>query len=232
MKVNTSSGIKAWSDTEKPRERLQTHDRRSLNDVELIAILLRSGYKNETAIDVSRQILAYYDHDLSRLGRADIQELSTFKGVGLAKAAAVIAALELGRRRKALEMPARPQITCSKDAYQILRPDLTDLTHEEFWVLLLDRAHRVLLKYAVSRGGKAMTCVDPGEVFKTALLRNAAAFIVAHNHPSGNLTASSADKAITQRLVQGGTLLGIPLLDHLIITDHRFLSMADEGLLV
>jgi len=231
MKNSKKSGIKAWADVDRPRERLLLQGRRTLTDAELIAILLGSGYKSGTAVDVGRQILHHYDHDLAKLGKAGMKELSLFKGVGTAKAATIIAALELGRRRKEQERPQHPRIVSSKDAYAILHPEMSDLAHEEFWVLLLNRAHRVMAKHVVSRGGQAMTYVDPKEVFKQALIQNAAALIVGHNHPSGNLSVSNADMMLTKRLLHTGKLLGMPLLDHLIITDHHFLSFADEGLL-
>ncbi|MEJ5994364.1 DNA repair protein RadC [Pedobacter sp. Du54] len=223
-------GIKTWADADRPREKLILQGRRALTDAELIAILIGSGNKAETAVDLSKRILTYYENDLARVAKLGIKELSKFKGIGMAKALGIIAALELGRRRKENESDkALPKIISSVDAFTIFRAELADLEHEEFWILLLNRANRVMAKQRISTGGQAMTIVDPKVVFKIALEQNAAAIILGHNHPSGNLSASKSDIHITKKLVEGGKLLELPVFDHIILADNTFISMADLG---
>lgn len=224
-------GIKAWAEADRPREKLLLQGRRQLTDAELIAILIGSGSKNETAVDLSKRILSSCQHDLNQLSKLGVKELSKFKGIGEAKAIAIVAALELGRRRKATELRQPDKITSSKDAYQIISADLSDLPHEEFWLLLLNRANFVIAKHFVSKGGQSGTVVDPKMVFKTALEHGANGIILAHNHPSGSLKPSSADISITKRLVEVGKILEIAVFDHLIIGENDFLSLADEGLM-
>ena len=225
-------GIKTWADADRPREKLILQGRRALTDAELIAILISSGNKNETAVDLSKRILNYYQNDLGKLAKLGIKELSKFKGIGIAKAMGIVAALELGRRRKDKESEkVLPKITSSIDAYVIFRSELADLEHEELWVLLLNKAHRVMVKQHISTGGQGITVVDPKVIFKIALEQNAASIILGHNHPSGSLTASVSDIRITKKLIEAGKLLELPILDHLILTDQHFISMADEGLI-
>lgn len=224
-------GIKAWAEADRPREKLLLQGRRQLTDAELIAILIGSGNRNETAVDLSKRMLNHYQNDLAKLAKLSVKELSKFKGIGEAKAISIIAALELGRRRKETIEEGPVKITCAKDAYLVIKPELEDLQHEEFWILLLNRANFVIGKHFISKGGQSGTVADPKVIFKTALENNAAYIILAHNHPSGNLKASSADINLTKKLVQAGLMLEIPIYDHLIITDHTYLSMADEGLM-
>ncbi len=225
-------GVKTWAEADRPREKLILKGRRALTDAELIAILIGSGNTDETVVDLSKRILSYYQNNLAKLAKIGIKELSKFKGIGVVKAVSIIAALELGRRRNELENDKLlVKIISSKDAYSVFRPELTDLNHEEFWILLLDRSHQVIAKHHISKGGQAMTIVDPKVIFKVALEQNAAAIILGHNHPSGNLKASYSDIKITKRLVSAGKLLELPVLDHLILTDEYFVSMADEGLM-
>ncbi|TKC05596.1 DNA repair protein RadC [Pedobacter polaris] len=223
--------IKAWAEADRPREKLLLQGRRQLTDAELIAILIGSGNRIETAVDLSKRILGFYQNDLTKVAKLSVKELSKFKGIGEAKALAIVAALELGRRRKETEMQRRQKIDSSRDAYLILKAEFEDLPHEEFWVLLLNRANFVMSKQFISKGGQSGTVVDPKIIFKIAIENNAASIVLAHNHPSGNLKASSADISITKKLVQSGLLLEIPIYDHLIITDHSYLSLADEGLM-
>ncbi|MFD0939499.1 RadC family protein [Pedobacter boryungensis] len=224
-------GIKAWAEADRPREKLLLQGRRQLTDAELIAILIGSGSRTETAVDLSKRILSFYQNDLAKLAKLSVKELSKFKGIGEAKAIAIVAALELGRRRKETEENGQVKITSSKDAYFILKQQLTDLPHEEFWILLLSRANFVIGKHFISKGGQAGTVVDPKIIFKVAIEHNASSIVLAHNHPSGNLTASGADIKITKQLIEAGKTLEITVYDHLIISDHSFLSMADEGLI-
>lgn len=231
-KSNQNSGIKAWSSADRPREKLRQQGRRTLSDAELLAIIISSGNKLETAVDISKKILGFCSHDLSRLAKMSVKELSAFRGIGEAKAAFIVAALELGRRRKYHESGQAPtHIRTAKAAYEIFRTQLIDLNHEEFWMLLLNNAHRMIACTQVSSGGRSMTIVDPKIVFKIALEHHATAIIVAHNHPSGNLSASQQDISLTKKLVYAGKLLELPVLDHLIVSESGYLSMADEGLL-
>lgn len=225
-------GIKAWALADRPREKMLLQGRRQLTDAELIAILIGSGNSTETAVDLSKRILAVYQNDLARLAKLTITELSKFKGIGEAKAIAIVAALELGRRRKDEEaQKIQARIISSRDAYLILRQEMADLPHEEFWVLLLNHAKRVIAKQHISKGGQAATVVDPKIIFKLALEQNAAAVIMAHNHPSGSLYPSDYDINLTRKLVDAGKMLDLPVIDHLIITDLSFFSFADQGLL-
>lgn len=224
-------GIKLWAEEDRPREKLLLHGRRHLTDAELIAILIGSGNRNETAVDLSKRILAHTQNNLDALGKATVSELSQFKGIGSAKAISIVAALELGRRRKERPVSAVLKITGAKDAFDILSPIMSDLNHEEFWILILNRANFVKGKLMISKGGQSGTVVDSKIIFKIALENNAASIILAHNHPSGNTKPSAEDIKVTKRLVEAGKMMDMPILDHLIITDKLFFSFADEGLL-
>lgn len=224
-------GIKAWAEADRPREKLLLHGRRQLTDAELIAILIGSGNKNETAVDLSKRILASFQNDLAKIAKLSVKELSKFKGIGEAKAISIVAALELGRRRKETEQEGPVKISCSKDAYLTIRAELQDLAHEEFWIMLLNKANFVIGKHFISKGGQSSTIADPKVIFKIAIENNAAYVILVHNHPSGNLRASAADISLTKKIIQSGLLLEIPVYDHLIITDHSYVSLADEGLM-
>ncbi len=224
-------GIKLWAEADRPREKLLLQGRRQLTDAELIAILIGSGSRNETAVDLSKRILAFYNNDLAELGRVSVKDLSKFKGIGEAKALAIVAALELGRRRKETAVPSIRKMSGAKDAFDVLLPVFADLNHEEFWVLLLNQANVVIGKHLISKGGLAGTVADPKVIFKTGLEHNAANVILAHNHPSGNLKPSEADLHITKKLVAAGRMLDMPVLDHLIITNRQYFSFADAGLI-
>lgn len=224
-------GIKLWAEADRPREKLLLQGRKALTDAELIAILIGSGNKTETAVDLSKRILGFCQNDLTKLSKLSVKELCKFKGIGEAKAITIVAALELGRRRKDTIEQGPQKISSSADAYAILNAEFVDLHHEEFWVLLLNRANFVMSKQFISKGGQAGTVVDPKMIFKIALEHSAAGIILAHNHPSGNLTPSSSDISITKKLIQSGLMLDLPILDHLIISDNTFFSLADEGLM-
>ncbi|HEY1009761.1 MAG: RadC family protein [Daejeonella sp.] len=223
--------IKSWSEEDRPREKLSTQGRRSLSDAELLAILIGSGSQNESAVELSKRILYNCNNNLNQLARLGIAELSRFKGIGEAKAISIIAALELGRRRKVQASPELTQIATSIDVYEVISSQFKDLNHEEFWILLLNRANRITSKHLVSKGGQAGTIADPKIIFNIALENHAASIILAHNHPSGNLKPSHADLELTRKLRSAGQFLDLPVLDHLIITDQGFLSFADEGIL-
>jgi DNA repair protein RadC len=223
--------IKDWSPQDRPREKLVLKGKFSLSDAELIAILLGSGTPTLSAVDLAKRILQNSGNDLHALAMLSVKEMMKIKGIGEAKAIAIVAAMELGRRRKELEVLQKPKITSSHSVYEILKSDLLDIPHEEFWVLLLNRANRVIKKVRISQGGVSGTVVDPRIIFKLAVEALASGIIVAHNHPSGNLTASQADILLTQKLKEGGKLLEIQVLDHVIIAGQKYFSFADDGLI-
>jgi DNA repair protein RadC len=224
-------GIKSWAEEDRPREKLIDKGRHTLTEAELIAILIGSGNRNETAVELSKRILASVGNNLSELGKLSVRDLCNFKGMGDAKAVSIIAALELGRRRKETETIKKEKIVTSKDVYDIMRAPMLDLPHEEFWLLILNRSNSLLKKELISRGGIAGTVVDTKIIFKTAISHYASSIIVCHNHPSGNTKPSEADIKITKNIQEAGKIMDIPLLDHLIITEESFYSFADEGML-
>lgn len=223
--------IKAWAEEDRPREKLSGQGRRSLTDAELIAILIGSGSRDESAVELSKRILHHYENDLNKLGKASITELCRFKGVGEAKAISIIAALEIGCRRNETESKPPEEVKGSHDVFKLMRRHLMDLNHEEFWIVLLSRSSKVLSKELVSRGGISGTVADPKIIFYMALQQQASAIILIHNHPSGNLKPSQLDIELTKKVANAGKMLDINVLDHLIITDKGFFSFADEGLL-
>jgi DNA repair protein RadC len=223
--------IKSWAEEDRPREKLLLQGRRSLSDAELIAILIGSGSRNESAVDLSKRILHTCKNDLNELARLSIAELSKFKGIGEAKAISIIAALELGRRRKETKSLGKVQVSTSIDVYESIVSHFIDLNHEEFWIIVLNRANKITSNHLISKGGQAGTIADPKIIFNIAIENHAASLILAHNHPSGNLKPSQADLDLTRKLRSAGRFLDIPILDHLIITDNGFLSFADEGIL-
>ncbi len=223
-------GIKSWAEADRPREKLSAQGRRALTDAELIAILIGSGSRNETAVELSKRILHHYDNDLNKLGKASISELSNFKGIGEAKAISIIAALEIGRRRNDTESKPPEFIGFSKDGYDIMRRHLVDLQHEEFWIILTGRSGKVLGKELISKGGLSNTLIDLKIIFGAALQYKANGIVLVHNHPSGNLKPSHEDMVLTKRIADAGRILDIMVTDHLIITDSGYYSFADEGL--
>ena len=223
--------IQDWAEADRPREKLLLKGISTLTDAELIAILIGSGTVALSAVEVAKLILKGVDNDLNKLARLSVKDLQKFKGIGEAKAISIVSAIELGRRKKNTEAVKIDKIVVAVDAYNLLIPHFMDLPHEEFWVLLLNRANQVIKKERISSGGVTGTVVDPKIVFKTALEHLACGIVLAHNHPSGNLKASQEDLALTQKLKDAGNLLDIRLLDHLIITNGGFLSFSDEGIL-
>ena len=203
----------------------------SLTDAELIAILISSGNSNESAVELSRRIMESIHHNLHELGKLNCDELQRFRGIGPAKAITLIAAMELGRRRNQSEALEKDQIKGSKDAANYLRPILGDLSYEEFWVIFLNRHNKVIEKQKLSQGGITGTVIDVRLVLKLALEKHATSLIFCHNHPSGNLEPSDADKKITRQLKDAAALMEIPVVDHLIVTQSGFFSFADEGML-
>lgn len=223
--------IKSWSPEDRPREKLLTKGTPVLSDAELLAILLRSGTSTISAVELAKRLLQTVDNSLHELAKLSVRDLMKVKGIGEAKALSIIAALELGKRRRESVESEKPVITCSSDCFEILKPHLQDLLHEEFWILLINRANRMIKKCQISQGGVAGTVADPKIIFKIAVAELASGIILAHNHPSGNVVASQADCELTRKLVESGKLLEIQVLDHLIIAGQNYFSFADEGIL-
>ena len=223
--------IKHWAEDDKPREKLEANGARVLSDAELMAILIRSGSAKRSAVDLARDILKEHDNDLAVLARASVRDLTRFPGMGKVKAITISAALELGRRRRDTVDKGRSVIGSSQAAFEIMRPTLEDLPHEEFWVMLLDRGNAFMSQQRVGQGGLHGTVADPKVIFKRALERQASGVILFHNHPSGQLRPSEADIALTRKLVEGGKLLDIVVHDHIIIAGQGFFSFADQGML-
>jgi DNA repair protein RadC len=231
MNRYNSLALSTWAVEERPREKVLANGVQYLSDAELLAILLGSGTKNMTVVELARQILKDAGNNLQLLGRMGIEELLRIKGVGPAKAITVLAALELGRRRSGLQHPEKIPVKSSETVYRLFLPLLGDLEHEEFWLLMLNRANRVLGRYKVSQGGLSGTVIDTRIILKKALDNLASSIIVCHNHPSGNKQPSDADVKITEKLKKAAEMLEIKLLDHVIIADKSYFSFADEGLI-
>ncbi len=227
----TNFGIKYWNEEDRPREKLLKKGRRVLTKAELIAIIIGSGSRQNSAVDVARRVLNAIDNNLLTLAKMEVHELMHFDGIGEAKAVSIIAALELGRRHSTSEENNTTIITSSKSANDLLRPLIAELPHEEFWVIYLNNANKVLDLQQLSKGGTTGTIVDVRLTLKRALLLGAVGVILAHNHPSGSLKPSAADIQLTKKLEQAGKSLDIKVLDHLIITEKSYFSFADEHLL-
>jgi DNA repair protein RadC len=223
--------ITDWAVEDRPREKLYHKGTSSLSDAELLAIIIGSGTKARSAVDLGRELLSMVNNNLNSLGKLSISDLTRIHGIGNARAITIAAALELGRRRKLAEMPDTPQIRSSKDVFELLAPVLSDLPHEEFWILFLNRSNRVINRMKLSQGGVSGTVTDVRMVMKRAIENLASGIIVCHNHPSGNLSPSESDTRITQKIKEAGNFMDIQLLDHLIITDRDYYSFADNGLL-
>lgn len=228
---NASFSIKHWSQDDQPREKLRDKGRGVLSDAELVAILIGSGSREESAVELCKRILASVDNNLSALGKLSLKQLMAFKGIGEAKAISIAAAMELGRRRRGEEALERKKITSSSSVFELMQPIIGELAHEEFWIIYLNNSNKVLQKIQLSKGGMTGTLVDVRLVMKTALELGATSMILAHNHPSGTLVPSEADKQITQKLQRAGESLDIKVLDHLIITEKAYFSFADENLM-
>lgn len=226
-----SFSIKNWSDDDKPREKLVNKGRSALSNAELIAILIGSGSRSESAVELSKRILASVDNNLNELGKLSIQQLMKFKGIGEAKAISIAAALEIGRRRRGENSLKIEKIGSSHDAFDVLHPIMGDLEHEEFWILYLNNSNKILHKAQLSKGSITGTLVDVRLVMKQSLELGAVALILAHNHPSGTLKPSNADKEITQKIKNASEALDIRVLDHLIITQKEYFSFADNQII-
>lgn len=223
--------ITDWALSDRPREKLISKGMSSLSDAELIAILIGSGNKSETAVDLSKRILSENKNNLNELAKLSITDLEKYNGIGEAKAITIIAALELGRRRNLNEAIERQKIISSKDAYDIFSSIISDLPYEEFWVLLLNRSNKIIDKVRISSGGITGTIADVRIILKEAILKNSTGIIVCHNHPSGNLNPSARDKELTKKIKNASEIMDIALLDHIIIAGNSFYSFADEGIL-
>lgn len=237
--------ISTWAVDDRPREKLLLKGKSALSNTELIAILINSGNKNESAIDLSRRILENTESSLAELAKQSVENLRRFKGIGEAKAIAIVAALELGQRRRMADLPSRTKISCSRDVFELMQPKIGELNYEEFWVIFLNNSncvrgiatnretpfvnHQLIETVSISKGGVTGTLVDLRILFKLALEKNATAIILAHNHPSGKLQPSEADIQITNKIKEAGKIMDIAILDHFIITEYDYYSFADHG---
>jgi DNA repair protein RadC len=231
MKPSTIQSIKNWATEDRPREKMLKKGAEALSDAELIAILIGSGNANESAVDLSRHILKDVDNNLITLSQLSINKLTGYNGIGEAKAVSIVAALELGRRRRFAETAQQPLIRNSQDAFEYFYMRMSDLKHEQFWIMLLNPANKVIKLEKVSDGGVNSTSADPKRIFRTALESNAAALMLCHNHPSGSVEPSDRDKALTRNLVNAGKLLEIKILDHIVVGIDNYFSFADSGLI-
>ena len=223
--------INQWAEDDRPREKFLLKGKAALSDSELLAILIGSGTRNESAVQLCQRILASSNHNLTVLSKLSIAQLMQFKGIGEAKAITIAAALELGRRRRVEEAVVLEKITSSKAVFELMQPIIGELAHEEFWVIYLNNANKIIYKSQISKGGITGTLVDSRVIFKIAFEYNATALILLHNHPSGKLQASQADITLTKNLQQASKSLEIQILDHIIITENHYFSFADEGIL-
>ncbi|MCT1524345.1 MULTISPECIES: RadC family protein [Sphingobacterium] len=223
--------IREWAEADRPREKLLERGRRAVTDAELLAIVIGSGSRTETAVELCKRVLAGVNHNLLQLSKLEVHDLCEYKGIGEAKAISIIAALELGRRRQETKQTDIPILNSSKLVYEFFRSQLQDLPHEEFWTIYLNTACKVVDTQLIGRGGNDFTPVDIRTIFRFALLNKCHSIILAHNHPSGTLKASDTDIKITQKIVRAAELIDIRVHDHLIFTDCAYLSFRDEGLL-
>jgi len=222
--------ISDWAEEDRPREKFMTKGVASLSNAELLAILMRSGSTEENAVVLARKILSDFKNNLGELGKASLPQLKRYKGVGEAKAISIIAAMELGRRRNSDEIIEKKKITTSKDIFKLFQPMLSDLPHEELWVLFLNNSCRMIDMKRLSTGGLADTTIDVRVIMKMAIEQLASRIALCHNHPSGNPTPSSYDIMATRKVKEGGALLNIELIDHVIVADNRYYSFADENI--
>jgi len=222
--------IKEWALEDRPREKLMAKGLGSLSDAELLAILLGSGSAKESAVDLAKKILKDCNNNLNELGKKSVADLKkNYHGVGDAKAISIVAALELGKRRRDDGILQKPKISSSEDVFNLMHPLLGDLPHEEFWVLLLNRSNKVITKFKLSQGGVSGTVIDVRLILKPAIENLASSIIICHNHPSGNIYPSDADEKITQKVSESADMMDIKVLDHIIVTDKSYFSFADEG---
>lgn len=221
--------IHEWAEDDRPREKLLLKGKHSLSDAELIAILMGSGSKNESAVDLAKRILKASKDNLIEISKLGVKDLTKFKGVGEAKAISIIAALELGKRRRREGALDKKKISSSIDVFEYFSGILSDSNYESFYILMLNRANKVIREIQISEGGLSGTVADPKKIFKVALEQNASAIILCHNHPSGNIKPSDADIKLTQKLRSAGEMLDLPVIDHIILGEENYYSFADEG---
>ena len=233
MKINPTDylSIPAWAEEDRPREKLLLKGKSALSDAELLGILIGSGTKAKSAVDIGKIILQNANNSLPELAKKNVNDLMKIKGIGKAKAIAIVAALELGRRRRNTHLEKKPQIGSSEDIFHIMKPVLQDLNHEEFWIVVLNRANYVIHQARISHGGISGTVADPKLIFKKGLEVGGSFLVLVHNHPSGNLHPSEADIRLPRKLKEVGINLELPILDHIIFSDDSYYSFADEGLL-
>ena len=227
--MNERLSINQWAEEDRPREKMMLHGVSALSNAELLAILIGSGNTEDSAVELMRKVLANYHNNLNELGKASINELCQFKGIGPAKAITILAASELGKRRKEEGAQERPSILSSKDVYECLYPLMCDLPTEECWVLLLNQASKLIDKVKISSGGIGATAVDVRCILREALVKRASSIVLCHNHPSGNIRPSREDDLLTRQVSQASECMNIRLIDHVILTDGAFYSYADEG---
>ena len=225
-RVNTS--IKNWAEDDRPREKLVLKGRESLSDAELLAIILGSGTRTKSAVELAREVLQSVQNDLNKLSKLSVKDLCKFNGIGPAKAISIISAIELSRRRPEGSNTEQNKVTCSNDIYKLMKPHLEDLEFEQFWIICLNRANVVMSKHKISDGGREGTVADSKRIVKIALEELASGIVLCHNHPSGQLKPSKADEKITKKLLEAGKVLDITVLDHLIYTNAGYYSFVDE----
>ncbi len=231
MNYNHKTPIPQWAEDDRPREKLMLKGKSALTDAELLAILMRSGNSDESAVELAKRLLHKAKNNIHELAKMSFAELTEFKGIGQAKALSIIAALEIGNRKRVSEALERKKISSSKEAFEILSPLVSDSSYEEFWILMLNRSNEVLDYKCISEGGISGTIADPKKIFRIALQNNASAIILCHNHPSGNTTPSAQDINITKKLKESGKALDMPVLDHIIIGTGKYYSFSDNGTL-
>ena len=222
--------IRSWAEEDRPREKMLLKGRSALSDAELIAILIGSGTVDSSAVDVAKSVMGNVGNDLSELAKLSIKDLMRNRGIGEAKAITIVAAMELGRRRKDQAVQKKNKLGSPLSVYNEMKPYLLDLPHEEFWIILLNRANEVIRPIRISAGGVTGTTADTRMIFKSAIENLASSLILVHNHPSGQLVPSHADKLLTRQIQEAGRILDVPVIDHLIFTDHGFYSFVDEGI--
>lgn len=229
MNMTERLTITQWAEEDRPREKMMMHGASALSNAELLAILIGSGNAEESAVELMRKVLNDYHNNLNELGKASIDDLCRYKGIGSAKAISILAASELGKRRKEEAIKERVTILSSKDVYDCFYPLMCDLPTEEFWVLMLNQASKIIDKVKISAGGLSATAVDVRCILREALIKRASAIVLCHNHPSGNIRPSKEDDLLTRHVAQASEYMDIRLVDHIILTDGAFYSYSDEG---
>lgn len=228
---NYSKGIKTWAVEDRPREKMLFKSNKALSDAELLAMIIGSGTGNQSAVEIARTILNSVSNNLAELAKLTIADLVKFKGIGKAKASNIVAVMEIGRRRNLNESLRKNKIIASREAFSIMQPIIGDLAYEELWIIALRTGNIFHRTICVSEGGMAATIADPKKIFRLAIENNAAAIILCHNHPGGNVCPSNRDKKITEMCVEAGKYIDLPVLDHIIIANDKYFSFGDEGML-